>query len=186
MTGKDELLKEENTGIVLIDVQDKLFPYIHNKFKVSDNIRKLLEFAKITEIPIILTEQNPKGLGRTIKEIKDLIPEVEPVEKYTFSCVGDENFVSVLDRNELKNIIVVGIETHICVTQTVIDLLSGGYIIHVISDAVGSRSEFTHNAGISRMRSAGAVISTLEMVMYEYLKTSKHPKFRDFLEKIMK
>ena len=186
MAEKHELLRDDNTGIILIDVQEKLFPFIQNKFKISDNIKILLEFARITEIPVILTEQNPKGLGRTIKEIKDNIPDVKPIEKFTFSCARDENFIASIDKKGLKNLIVVGIETHICVTQTVIDLLSRGYIIHVISECVGSRSEFTHNAGLSRMCAAGAVISTLEMVMYEYLKTSKHPKFKEFLEKIMK
>jgi nicotinamidase-related amidase len=186
MSIRDGLLKDENTGIVLVDVQEKLYPYIYNKFKILDNIQKLLMFAKITEIPVILTEQNPKGLGRTIKELMSLIPDIEPIEKYTFSCVREEKFISMIDSKELKNLIIVGIETHICVNQTVIDLLSKGYTVHVISDAVGSRGEFTHNAGLSRMGVTGAVISSLEMFMYEYLKTSKHPKFKEFLKEIMK
>jgi len=183
---KNELLKDENCGIIVIDVQDKLFPVIQNKYKISDNIKKLLKFASIVEIPIILTEQNPKGLGATIREIKNLIPDVKPLEKYYFSCARDENFLITIDKKELKNLIVVGIETHICVNQTVTDLLSQGYLIHVLSDCVGSRSEFTHNTGLERMRTSGAVISNLEMFMYEFLKTSKHPKFKDFLNGIMK
>ena len=186
MSGKDVLLSVEHTAILVVDVQEKLFPYINEKFKVLDNITKLLKFAKITGIPVILTEQNPKGLGRTIREIKDLIPDVEPIEKYTFSCAGEDSFIPALKNKNLQNLIVVGIETHICITQTVIDLLKSEFCVHVVSDAVGSRGKLNHDTGISRMGRAGAVISTVEMVMYEYLKTSEHPNFKDFLREVMK
>lgn len=186
MNGNNILLSESNTCLLVVDIQEKLFPFIQNKYKILDKVKKLIKFAKIVELPIIVTEQNPRGLGKTIREIKELVPEIAAIEKYTFSCVGESSFIEVLNAKEFKNLIVVGIETHICVTQTVLELLSKGFHLHVVSDAIGARAELDHDAGIMRMQKAGAVISTTEMVMYEYLKSSKHPKFKDFLEKIMK
>lgn len=186
MNGNNLLLTDNNTCLLVVDIQEKLFPFIQNKYKVLDKVKKLLMFAKIVELPVMVTEQNPRGLGKTIREIREVIPDIAAIEKYAFNCCGEVNFIEFLNAKEMKNIITVGIETHICVTQTVLDLLSKGFHVHVIADAIGARGELDHNAGINRMQKAGAVISTAEMMMYEYLKSSKHPKFKDFLEKIMK
>jgi nicotinamidase-related amidase len=180
------LLSESSTCLLVVDIQEKLFPFIQNKYKILDQVKKLIKFAKIVELPIIVTEQNPLGLGKTIRELKEFLTNESAVEKYTFSCCGEPTFNESLVAKEFKNIIVVGIETHICVTQTVLELISRGFNVHVIADAIGARGELDHKVGLKRMKKAGAVISTTEMVMYEYLKTSKHPKFKDFLKQIMK
>ncbi|MEM2145349.1 MAG: hydrolase [Candidatus Jordarchaeaceae archaeon] len=172
------LLTRENTALLIIDVQEKLYAVMHDKEKILGNILKLIDFAKIMGLPIILTEQYPKGLGRTIKQIKDKIPETAPLEKTAFNCFGAEGFKELLQKNKITTLIITGIETHVCVSQTALDAIDKSITACVISDATTSRTKENWHVGLERMRDNGTIISSTEMVMYELLKDAKNPEFK--------
>jgi nicotinamidase-related amidase len=176
---KSRLLTRENAALLIIDVQEKLFAVMQNKEKIAENILKLIDFAKIVGLPIILTEQYPKGLGRTIKQIKDKIPEVVPIEKTAFNCFGAEGFKELLQKIKITTLIIAGIETHVCVNQTVLDAIDKGINACVISDAISSRTRDNMQVGLERMRDNGAIISSTEMLMYELLKDAKNKEFKE-------
>jgi len=175
------LISREGTVLVIIDVQEKLFPLIAEKEIVSKNLQKLIKFAQIVKMPIVLTEQYPKGLGRTIPEIKKLIPNVNPIEKVEFNCFGSEEFQNILQRLEAKTLILTGIETHICVSQTAIDGLRR-YRVGVISDAVSSRRLEDKEIGLERMKQSGVIILSTEMFIYEILKRAGTAEFKEALK----
>ena len=166
---------------ILIDVQDKLFPYVKNNEDVLKNIKLLLKFAKIMNIPVVATEHYPKGLGGTDSEIKELISETDPIEKTCFSCCGSDEFVSTLKKHESKTLVIFGIESHICVEQTALDAKAMGYDVHVVVDAISSRSEFNKNIGLEKMRQFGVVITSAETVMYEIMESKDIKEFKEVL-----
>jgi len=176
------LISREGTALIVIDVQEKLFPHIYGRGDVVRNICRLIRFAKIVGMPIILTEQYPKGLGKTIPEIKELTPGIKPIEKIEFSCFRTPIFEDALRRLNVKTLIIVGIETHICVSQTAIEGLSRGYKVCVIGDAVSSRRLEDKIIGIERMRQSGVIISSTEMVIYEILGRAGTPEFKEVLK----
>lgn len=169
---------EQKCAIVIIDPQARLMPVIHEEAKIAKVIRDLAKFADIADIPVVVTEQ--KKLGETLPEISDEIPGFKAIEKTSFSCFGCDGFCSELDRLNPDVLIIAGVEAHICVLQTALDAI-GKYEVHVISDAVGSRTTQNRDAALDRMRSKGVVISTKEMLFYEILKTAESPNFRQVL-----
>lgn len=171
------LIGREGAVLIVIDVQEILLPKIAEKEKIVANIVKLIGFSKICGIPIVLTEQYPKGLGKTVKEIKDEIQDVVPIEKTSFSCFGAQEFKDVLVKMKISNLILTGIEAHVCVTQTALEALDN-YRVCVISDAVSSRALGNVQIGLQRMRDGGATISSTEMVMYEILRDARTDEFR--------
>lgn len=177
-----ELLSKEGTALVIIDIQEKLFPHMAEKDRIARNVAKLVKFAKIMKIPIVLTEQYPKGLGHTIPEVRRLIPNIRPIEKVDFNCLGSEEFKACLGRLDAKTLIIAGIESHICVTQTAIDGLSKGYEVYVVSDAVSSRSLADKAIAIERMRQSGVTIVSTEMLIYEVLRKADTAEFREALK----
>ncbi|MBU1065903.1 isochorismatase family protein, partial [bacterium] len=130
-------------------------------------------------IPIIITEQYPKGLGATVSEIHELIPDIEAVEKRSFSCCFNENFMSVLENLNRKQVLVSGIETHVCVYQTCVDLLESGYDVFLIADAVSSRKQDDKDLAIRVLEKEGVELRRVEMALFELIKTSQHEKFKD-------
>lgn len=180
----EALISREGAALVIIDVQEKLFPSIFEKEKVLNNTLKLIQFAKIINMPIVLTEQYPRGLGQTIPEIKEIIPEIKPVEKVEFSCFGSEKFRSLLRDLGAKTLIIAGIETHICVAQTSLEGLSNGYRICVVSDATSSRSLEDKNVALERMRQSGIIVASTEMIIYELLRVAGTQEFREALKLI--
>ncbi len=147
------------------------------------NSQLLVRLANILEIPTIVTTQYVKGLGPTVPEIASLLTGTQPIDKLQFGCFGCNEFRSALkslpgNRNTL---LVCGMEAHICVMQTVLGALNDGYLVHVASDAIGSRVRWNWDIGIDRMRAAGAVISTTEMMIYELLRASGTPQFKQML-----
>lgn len=179
--GFQGLISREGTVLVIVDVQERLFPHIAGKEKVAENIRRLIKFAHIVKMPIVFTEQYPSGLGRTIKEIKDLIPNIQPMEKVEFNCFRSPQFNNALQRLEAKTIILTGIETHICISQTAVDG-SSRYRMCVVSDAVSSRSIDDKLTGLERMKQAGVTILSTEMFIYEILEKAGTKEFRETLE----
>lgn len=172
-------LNLEDSLILIIDIQEKLLNAVFNKEKVEKKSAIIAETAKILGIPVVITEQYPKGLGNTISAIKETLAENSEVfEKTAFSALSNENILNAIKKHNKKQIIVLGIETHICVSQTTSALLNLGYEVNVIKDACGSRAEVEYNAGLERMKDNGAFIITTEIALFEWLKSAKHPDFK--------
>jgi len=176
-------LEAEQCALIVIDIQEKLLPPIFQKEQLVKNSQLLIRLAGILKIPTLMTTQYAKGLGQTVPEISSLLPETDPIDKQMFSCFGSDVFCSMLKRmpGNRNTVILCGMESHICVMQTALAALREGYIVHVASDAVSSRTEWNWKIGLERMRSAGAIISSTEMAMYELLRSSGAPAFRELL-----
>ena len=171
-------IKKEDTIAVVIDVQERLFPLISDNKNLTDNIVKLIKGLKAIGIEILVTVQYTKGLGFTIQPIKEALGELETMEKTFFSCCGDENFINALKNTGKKNVILCGIESHVCVLQTAIDLKEKGFQPILIEDCVSSRRINDKKIAIERMRSEGAIISTHESILFELLEVSGTDSFK--------
>jgi len=178
----EPLLTRDGTVLVVIDVQEKLFVKVEEKERIAENICKLIRFADILGMPIIITEQYPKGLGPTIPEIRKLASKIKPIEKVEFSCLLSSAFRKRLSELHARSLVLTGIEAHICVAQTAIEALTEGYRVYVVSDAVSSRRREDKTVAVERMRQHGAVIVTGEMLMYEILRKAGTPEFKKVLE----
>ncbi len=176
-------LKKERAQLLLIDFQEKLFPKIFNAEEIKPNLTALIECCKILDIPIKYTEQYPAGLGPTISEVLESLPKnTEKLEKIHFSCYGEPGFVHFIQSAGRPQIIVAGIESHICVLSTVLELLRDNYQTVVVSDAIGSRKEKHHLEAIETMRSFGAIVVPTESVVYQLLARAKTPEFKEMLK----
>jgi len=173
------MLIADNTVLVIIDIQGNLYQSMDDKLFLLENNRKMIQGIPLFGIPIIVTEQIPEKLGPTIPEISDLLAGVKPISKECFSCWKNQNFMKEVMAQNRKEILVTGIEAHVCVYQTVMDLLKVGYKVHVAADAVSSRTAQNREIGIARMRDAGAAIKSTEMVLFELLQTAASDKFKD-------
>ena len=171
-------LATDNTVLLLIDYQERLFPVMHDKEKLLNNVVKLVKGALALEIPIIVTEQYPKGLGPTIPEIKGLIPDFKAVEKVCFSCCEEPAFLERLGGLKRKQVLVAGIEAHICVYQTAVALAKAGYQVEVVSDGVASREPDNRAVALSRLGMMGILHTSVEMALFELLKIAKGDKFK--------
>lgn len=180
-------LSQDQILVMIIDHQEKLLPHILGHESILRKVSMLIKFCGLLSLPIVATEQYPAGLGPTVPPIADLLTgHASTFHKTTFSCMKDERIAQHLSQSRKRSVVVSGIETHICVQQTVCDLLAASYRVHVLADCVGSRSELDRDIALERMRDAGATVSTLEALMFEVLGSSKHPLFRRFLSEIMK
>lgn len=183
MSGKQfvtqNLLVRDDSVLVVIDVQEKLMPVIADGGKLIDNIIKLLKFSQIIKLPVILTEQ--EKLGKTIAEVKSEILNFNPILKIVFDGFLCDKFVEQLSKIERKTLILAGVETHICIAQTALHALPH-FKVHVVGDAVSSRTLENRNIALERMRQSGAVISSTEMVIYELLQRAGTDEFRAALK----
>lgn len=172
-------LNLEDSLVLIIDVQEKLLNAVFNKEQVEKKSAIVAEAAKILGIPVVVTEQYPKGLGNTIPAVKDALAEdTEIFEKTAFSALNNEEILEAIKKHNKKQILIFGIETHICVSQTTAALRELGYDVSVIKDACGSRAEEEYLAGLERMKDNGAYIITTEIALFEWLKGAKHPNFK--------
>jgi nicotinamidase-related amidase len=176
-------LEVEQCALIVVDVQEKLLPPIWEKERFIRNVQLLTRLAGIVKIPALVTVQYAKGLGNTVPEVASLLPDSSPIDKLTFSCFGSEAFCSLLKRlpGQRTTVLLCGMETHICVMQTALGALREGYLVHVAADAVSSRTELNWQIGLDRMRAAGAIISSTEMMIYELLRSSGAPAFKEML-----
>ena len=180
------LINEDESLFLIIDVQQKLLNAIFNKPVVERYTSILSHASQILGIPVIATEQYPKGLGNTVETVRDFLSKDAKVfEKISFSALENIEIKKSIISTRKKQIIIFGIETHICVNQTVLALIEEGFEVFVVSDACGSRDEAEHNAGLNRMKSHGANIITTEMVLFELLKSAKHPNFKEIQSLIL-
>lgn len=177
---KNFRLLRENTGLLLIDVQEKLFPYVENSCHVVQAMQKAIQAFQILRLPIFATEQYPKGLGGTLPILKGLLGEKQSyLEKTAFSCLAGETCRRGILGSAIKQWVVIGIEAHVCVLQTVKDLLQEEKQVVVLNDAIGSRSIYDYSTAIAEMRDFGARISSVETVIFELLRDSKAPEFKE-------
>ena len=170
------ILNQENTAILIIDVQEKLVNAIFNKELVLKNSNVITKAASCLELPVFVTEQYPQGLGETVGDLKQ---NAKVFIKTSFNALEDDNFLEELKKSEKKQIVILGIETHICVHQTVFALIQAGFDVTVVSDACGSRFESEYTSGLSNISFNGAKVKTTEMILFELLKSAKHPKFKE-------
>lgn len=171
-----ELMCPEESALLVIDVQEKLVPHILAYQRVVWNIRRLLDAAKILQIPVVATEQYPKGLGPTVAPLRERLPEV--AEKLMFSCRECWSAFEKLENLDRRCLLVTGIETHVCVQQTVLDLLAQGWRIYVAVDAVGSRYQIDYEVALRRMEMAGAILTTTEAALFEWCVQAGTPEFK--------
>lgn len=179
MTGNNNnyhrLINRDDCIVVIIDVQEKLMPVISERDRVIDNTVKLVEFSNISGVPVIVTEQ--EKLGNTVETVKNRLRNVDPIEKVHFNCFWNKQFKEQIDAAERKTLIVAGVEAHICVAQTALYSIRD-YRIHVVGDAVSSRSPDNKALALQRMRDAGAVITSTEMFIYEILVKAGTEEFK--------
>ena len=178
-------IKKEDTLALVIDFQERLFPFIHDNEKLTRNAVKLIQGLKALDIKMLVTQQYTKGLGGTSKEISEVIGDYQHIEKGSFSCCGSDEVCTSLKNLGKKNIIVFGIESHVCVLQTVIDLIAMGYQPVLIEDCVSSRNPNDKKIAIERMRQEGAIISTYESILFELCVVSGTDTFKA-ISKIVK
>lgn len=171
-------LQTDQTALIIIDIQEKLFPVMHDKEKLRRNVIKLIKGAQVLEIPILFTEQYPKGLGPTLPEIKGLLADFKAMEKVSFNCCDEAVFCQALQALKRKQVLIAGIEAHICVYQTAVALARAGYEIQVVGDCVASRENENKLAALFKMGAAGISPTTMEMALFELLKVAKGDKFK--------
>lgn len=176
------MITTEDTALVLIDVQEKLARVMHNKEALFENLKRMVKGARLMGLPILWAEQNPDGLGPTIHEIAELLPDRKPVSKLSFSCCGTEAFMQALKAVNCKNMLAVGIEAHVCVYQTVADLVNLKFEVQVVADAVASRTPENRLIGLEKSKAAGATVTSTETALFELLKDASRSQFREIIQ----
>ena len=184
MTIDKFFIDKQDTVLLIVDIQEKLAAVMKEKDRVVKNNQHLIELAKMIHLPVMVTEQYPKGLGATVPELRDALPFYRPIEKMTFDCCGQPSFLEALKEHSTSNVVLTGMETHICVLQTCIGLLKGGINVHVVQDAVCSRTKENWKTGIEFMREAGAVVTCTETVLFQLLKVAGTEEFKAISKRI--
>ncbi|MBA4394970.1 MAG: hydrolase [Desulfobacca sp.] len=177
-------INEHDTALLIIDIQDKLAAAMRHKDQVVNNCLHLIELAKLLSIPILVTEQYPKGLGTTLPEIKAALPEYAPFEKTAFNCCLEAGFLEKVASLGKKKLLLTGMETHICVLQTGIGLMKEVYAVQVIQDAVCSRTKNNYSTGLAYLDRAGAVITGTETVLFQLLQKAGTEAFKVISKRI--
>lgn len=182
MRPKEQAIDKKDMTLLVIDPQEKLMPYMDKKDDLINNLKKLVKAFNIMKIPIILTEQYPRGLGNTVKELKGELKDFDYIEKLSFDCFGEDGFAKKISS---KTIAVCGIEAHVCVLQTALSALSRGFDVHVVADAVSSRRDTDCSIALRRMEQEGARLATAEMLILQLLKRAGAEGFKE-IQKIIK
>jgi nicotinamidase-related amidase len=178
------MLQIHNCCLIVVDVQGKLAQLIYDKHALFKNIQILIKAAKILDIPVLWCQQCPDSLGPTVPEIAQLLAADEPINKAAFSCCGSEQFNARLNELARQQVLLCGIEAHVCIYQTAVDLLRKGFSVDVIADAVSSRTAENKQIAIKKMAGQGVNISCTEMALFELLKTAEHPQFKQIAKLI--
>lgn len=176
------MLAVDDTALVVTDFQEKLARAMHDKEALVENAVKMIKGAKVLGLPILWTEQNPDGLGPTIPEVAELLTDFQPITKLSFSCCGEESFMEELERRDQDQILIMGIEAHVCVYQTVMDIIDLGREVEVIADGVSSRTKENKRVGLGRCEEYGASITSVETALFELLKVAQGDQFREIIK----
>lgn len=172
------ILKSNQTALLIVDIQEKILPAMLNYETVLDNAVRLVKGFKQLGLPIFYTEQYPKGLGKTVAPLADELKDAELVEKMSFSCFGAGNLFARLKEKGISQVVVIGIESHVCVMQTVLDLIANGFQVNLCADAVSSRKEIDYTNALDRMRDYDIEVTTYESVLFELLVESGTENFK--------
>lgn len=172
------LIDAQKSRLLVVDLQSKLMPYIHDHSALLDNCINLIKVAKAIEVPIIASEQYPKGLGHTVAAIRELLEPDGMMEKEFFSCLADEGCRATLQDKHFSQVVIIGTESHVCVMQTALELKAAGQDVFLVEDCVGSRDPHNKQLAIARMRQAGIIIVSREMVAFEWLRKANTALFR--------
>ncbi|MBN1575594.1 MAG: isochorismatase family protein [Chitinispirillaceae bacterium] len=171
------IIREETVGLV-VDLQERLVPHMSGRDELISRNRILLQGLKLLDVPVLSTEQYPKGLGKTVGGISELLSHDIPFEKITFSCCDDAAIRSRLQSLGKKTVLIAGIEAHVCILQTALDLCNYGMSPVVVEDAVASRSENDKHVALGRIAGGGGRITTVESVLFELMRTAQHASFK--------
>lgn len=178
-------LKLDKALLAIIDYQEKLLPAIAEREHIVKRVELLVRAARLLNIPILWTEQYSKGIGPTVQSVAELIGDAaQPIDKMSFGAFGDERVKAAAAQTGRSQLIVCGIEAHVCVLQTALTAIANGWTVFVVQDSVSSRSPVDRDAALARLVQAGAITATAEMVIMELLQTAEHEKFRDILKLI--
>ena len=173
-------VRPDDSLLLLVDVQERLAPAMHDAARLLRKAAALAEGCRLLGVPLVATEQYPKGLGRTVPELRGAVEAAGgPLEKTDFSCAADAGVRARLDALGRRTVLLAGVETHVCVLQTALDLQDSGRRVLVVEDATASRAPEDRAAGLARLRMAGVEPATVEMVLFELMGSSRHPCFRD-------
>lgn len=173
-------IKVEETIGLIVDYQDKILPAMNEKERILNNAGKLVKGMKLLGVPVILSQQYTKGLGNTAQEIVDAAQTKEYFDKTTFSCYGDQEIKKWINNHkQCKNVILCGIESHICVLLSALELKEAGYRPLLVTDCMSSRRAYDHEAAIQRAIQNGIEVTTYESILFELLEDAKHPKFKE-------
>jgi nicotinamidase-related amidase len=170
------LMSRTNSALLVIDVQEKLVPAIENHERIVWNIRRLVDAANLLGVPVLATEQYPKGLGNTVEPLSSRLASVP--EKSMFSCRECADIFEDLRNRSVTNLLLTGIESHVCVQQTALDCVTAGFNVFLAADAVGSRNDMDHEVALCRMEASGCFVTTTESAMFEWCETSQAPEFK--------
>ncbi|NMB81200.1 MAG: hydrolase [Ignavibacteria bacterium] len=173
-----KLLDRNKSALLVIDIQEKILPVIFEYERVVQNSVKLIKGFKTLGLPVYYTEQYPKGLGPSSPLVKDVLGEVKPIEKMSFSCSGAPGLFEDLLNNKIEQVVLCGVESHVCVMQTALDLLANGFQVQIAADAVSSRREFDFKTALSRMQQNEAEITLTESVLFELLEVCGTEQFK--------
>jgi nicotinamidase-related amidase len=176
------MLSRAAAVLVIIDIQGNLAQAMFDKENLFTNTVKLIKGFKVFNLPIIVTEQTPQKLGQTIPQIVAELEGIKPIAKESFSCWTDVHFREQLEALSRRHVVLLGIEGHVCVYQTALDLISNGYNVHLVADAISSRTKDNRDIGLAAMKSAGAHLTSTEMVLFELLRTAADPKAKDIFK----
>lgn len=176
---KKTTIRRDKAVIVVIDIQERLLPAMKNQTEIARKAAMLIRGARILGTPILVTEQYPKGLGRTVPEIKEALGEIQPIEKTSFSVLGEPDFLEAFKELNRQDVIICGIESHVCVEQSALGFLNQGCRVYIMEDAVGSRSDGDKEVARHRMAEAGCIGSTVEAALFEMVGDAKDPSFKE-------
>lgn len=176
------MLKMKDTVLLIIDIQGNLAHSMYGKELLFENVQRLIKGIQVLEIPILWIEQNPQGLGPTIPEIADILSDIQPIGKISFSSCRNDRFMQALKALERKQVLIAGIETHICVYQTAADLVNLGYEVQVVADAVSSRNLENKEIGLQKMRDSGVSLTSVETALFELLEVAEGEQFKKILK----
>ena len=171
-------LRRGDCALVIIDVQEKYLPSLHGAQAIVETLSRLVQACEVLGVPIIITEQNPKGIGHTAEDIVDNTFGADVIEKATFSCFGEPAFCAKLDELGARQLVIAGVEAHVCVAQTSLDALERGYDVFTCSDGIGARTAERRDAGLLRLRQAGAVQDCAEGIIFSLMERSDNDEFK--------
>ena len=176
------MLKMNNVTLLIVDIQGNLAHLMHGKERLFKNVQKLIRGIQVLGIPVLWVEQNPQGLGPTIREIAEILCEIKPFSKMSFSSCRNEDFMQALKALNRQQVLIAGIEAHVCVYQTAADLADIGYEVQVVADAVSSRNLADKEIGLQKMRDSGVSLTSVETALFELLKVAEGEQFREIIK----